>query len=351
MAQRRDEVLLPGERLVVAVRSHWVSVAEPVASTTLAFVVAIWVDSNVTRSSQAVGTIVWWLFLAVLARMLWMLLDWHHSWFVATDKRLLMRYGIITHKVAMMPLMKVTDMSYVRSIPGQLLGYGRFVLESAGQDQAMREVKWVPEPDETYRAICAEIFHITPPVGAVLDDDDLDLDDDPDDADPDDRGVRRDPDVHGQHGREEGVRDAAQQLGHPEGGAVAHDGDVAGCRAGRSDAVAAVEHARGRFVCVVLPAAARAVARRNFVEHMIRAFGASATDEPIVLGTRAGSGGGPLPQLDSAQRRVSTPVGVAWDRPPGFTAAEIAVGRRGDLIEDLVLEWGLSDTRLQWRGV
>ena len=91
------------------------------------------------------------------------LLDWHHNWFVATDKRLLLRYGIITHKVAMMPLIKVTDMSYVRSIPGQFLGYGRFVLESAGQDQALREVKWVPHPDETYRDICAEIFHIVPP--------------------------------------------------------------------------------------------------------------------------------------------------------------------------------------------
>jgi hypothetical protein len=207
MARPRDEIppgldpiLLPGERLVVAVRSHWVSVAEPVATTAVALAVAIWVDSNVTRGTQVVGTVVWWLFLAVLARMLWMLLDWHHSWFAATDKRLLMRYGIITHKIAMMPLMKVTDMSYVRSIPGQLLGYGRFVLESAGQDQALREVKWVPEPDETYRAICAEIFHITPPRVVVVDEDDDDLDDlDEDGRDLEDGDLRRDPDVHGTH--------------------------------------------------------------------------------------------------------------------------------------------------------
>ncbi|MCU1535938.1 MAG: hypothetical protein JWP82_289 [Humibacillus sp.] len=200
-----DPILLPGERLVVAVRSHWVSVAEPVVSTALALAVAIWVDSNVTRDTQVVGTIVWWGFFAVLARMLWLVLDWHHSWFVATDKRLLMRYGIITHKVAMMPLMKVTDMSYVRSIPGQLLGYGRFVLESAGQDQALREVKWVPEPDDTYRAICAEIFHIAPPAGSAVDPDDLLADDDGfDDGDGregrdtrDTRDARDTRDVHG----------------------------------------------------------------------------------------------------------------------------------------------------------
>ena len=158
-------ILLPGERLVTAVRAHWAKLAEPVATTTLGLALAVWVDSNVTKSTQAVGTIFWWVFIALLVRLLWCLLDWSHNWFVATDKRLLLRYGLITHKVAMMPLLKVTDMSYVRSIPGQFLGFGKFVLESAGQDQALREVKWVPNPDQTYRDICAEIFHIVPPPG------------------------------------------------------------------------------------------------------------------------------------------------------------------------------------------
>ena len=158
-------ILLPGENLVTAVRAHWAKLAEPAVTTLLGFVAAVWVDSNVTKSTQAVGTIFWWLFFVLFARLLWCILDWHHNWFVATDKRLLLRFGLITHKVAMMPLLKVTDMSYVRSIPGQFLGYGKFVLESAGQDQALREVKWVPNPDQTYRDICAEIFHIVPPPG------------------------------------------------------------------------------------------------------------------------------------------------------------------------------------------
>ena len=109
-----EPILLPGEKLVTAVHAHWVSVAEPIASMCLGLIAAIWVDSNVTHSTQAIGTIFWWIFIILLLRMLWQLLDWHHNWFVATDKRLLLRYGIITHKVAMMPLIKVTDMSYVR---------------------------------------------------------------------------------------------------------------------------------------------------------------------------------------------------------------------------------------------
>ena len=157
-------ILLPGERLVTAVRAHWAKLAEPVATIALALdrgrvgrLQRHEVDPGASARSSGGSS------SPCSLRLLWCLLDWSHNWFVATDKRLLLRYGLISHKVAMMPLLKVTDMSYVRSIPGQFLGYGKFVLESAGQDQALREVKWVPNPDQTYRDICAEIFHIVPP--------------------------------------------------------------------------------------------------------------------------------------------------------------------------------------------
>jgi hypothetical protein len=111
--------------------------------------------------------------------MLWKVLEWRHDWFVATDKRLLLTYGLVTRKVAMMPLTKVTDMSYNRSPVGRVLGYGRFVMESAGQDQALRSVNWVPDPDHTYRAICAEIFGVSDHDRVLpLDDDEL-LEDSP----------------------------------------------------------------------------------------------------------------------------------------------------------------------------
>jgi hypothetical protein len=58
----------------------------------------------------------------------------------------------------MMPLVKVTDMRFSRSIVGRLLGYGEFRLESAGQDQALGRIPWVADPDATYRELCAIIF-------------------------------------------------------------------------------------------------------------------------------------------------------------------------------------------------
>jgi membrane protein YdbS with pleckstrin-like domain len=153
--------LLDGESMIIAVHQHWAKVAEPVASTLAGLLLVLWVSVVAPASLGVLTNLLWWAWFVLVARMLWKVLEWRHDWFVATDKRLLLTYGLVTRKVAMMPLTKVTDMSYNRSPMGRLLGFGRFVMESAGQDQALRSVGWVPDPDHTYRAICAEIFGVS----------------------------------------------------------------------------------------------------------------------------------------------------------------------------------------------
>jgi len=157
-----DRYLLESERVVVAVRRHPARVLEPVLTTVATLVVVLWATTNVSPDVRLLPDVLWVAWLVVLGRALWRLAEWQQDWFVATDTRLMLTYGILTRKVAMMPLMKVTDMSYNRSPLGRLLGYGEFVLESAGHDQAMRVVSWLPNPDELYRRICTEIFGSDP---------------------------------------------------------------------------------------------------------------------------------------------------------------------------------------------
>lgn len=152
--------LLDGERILTAVHQHWAKVAEPAASVIAGLALVLALDSYLPATLGIVANLLWWAWFVLIARAIWKILEWRHDWFVATDKRLILTYGLITQKVAMMPLAKVTDMSYNRSPLGRLLGYGTFVMESAGQDQALHRVEWVPSPDQTYRAICAEIFGV-----------------------------------------------------------------------------------------------------------------------------------------------------------------------------------------------
>jgi hypothetical protein len=57
---------------------------------------------------------------------------WWIERIVITDKRVMLAQGFFVHKIAMMPLTKVTDLTFERSIRGRLLGYGTLIVESAG---------------------------------------------------------------------------------------------------------------------------------------------------------------------------------------------------------------------------
>ncbi len=150
--------VLQGEQVEVATRQHWAKMTEPVLTVFLTFMFVSWISSGLERAFGDFGLYLWWVWFALIGRLLWKILEWRNEWFVATDKRLLLTYGLFTHKVAMMPLGKVTDLNYGRSLLGRVLGYGDFTLESAGQDQALRKINWLPDPDQTYRRICDIIF-------------------------------------------------------------------------------------------------------------------------------------------------------------------------------------------------
>jgi membrane protein YdbS with pleckstrin-like domain len=160
--RRRDpklrRFLLDGERVVVDVRQHWFVIVGPIAYTVFALFLVMWVDARVRVDAGVIARVLWFAWFIMVGWMAFQILQWRHDRFIATDKRLLLDYGLITQKIAMMPFIKVTDMSYRRTIPGRIFGYGQFVLESAGQDQALRQIDWVPHPDTTYRIICSEIF-------------------------------------------------------------------------------------------------------------------------------------------------------------------------------------------------
>jgi hypothetical protein len=66
--------------------------------------------------------------------------------------------GIFLTKNSMMPISKVTDMSFLRPLFGQILGYGTLRVESAGQKQDLERIEYVPRPEEVFMAISELVF-------------------------------------------------------------------------------------------------------------------------------------------------------------------------------------------------
>jgi uncharacterized membrane protein YdbT with pleckstrin-like domain len=155
-----NKFLLPSERVVIEVRRHWAEMFWPAVSVFAGLVAALLLDT-VMPLAPVVRFVMWLAWGAILAYFLWRILEWSLDWFVVTDKRFVLAQGVLTRRVGMMPLTRVTDMRYERSPLGRILGYGMFVLESAGQDQALSSINFLPDPDELYREVCELLFNPT----------------------------------------------------------------------------------------------------------------------------------------------------------------------------------------------
>ena len=150
-------VLLPNERRVITVRFHPAILIRPVAEA-LGGLALAGLISTIAHLNGTVLLVVWLLWLILVIRLLFKIYAWLEDYFVVTSARLLTSGGIFKKSVSMMPLSKVTDMRFERSPIGRLLGFGTFIVESAGQDQALRTIDHLPYPEQLYIEVCGLIF-------------------------------------------------------------------------------------------------------------------------------------------------------------------------------------------------
>jgi uncharacterized membrane protein YdbT with pleckstrin-like domain len=153
-----DRYLLPHEQEVITVRKHPAVLLAPVAWAVVGLVIAAVLSDTVLRHESGLTWIIWAIWGVVFLRFLWAALNWAVDYFVVTSHRFIETSGLFTRRVAMMPLAKVTDMTFKRSFLGRVLGYGTFILESAGQDQALSTVDHIPYPEQLYLEVCALLF-------------------------------------------------------------------------------------------------------------------------------------------------------------------------------------------------
>ena len=152
-----DEYILPTERRILRVRAHWFLLLRDIAESGLAMVALILLQ-NYLPSSTVVNTLTWYGGVVVVGRLTILVIDWWVERIVITDQRVMMSTGIITQRLAMMPLRKVTDLTFQQTVLGRMLGYGTMVVESAGQIQALNRIEYMPKPDEIYEALTEMIF-------------------------------------------------------------------------------------------------------------------------------------------------------------------------------------------------
>ena len=149
--------LLPGETAVIGERRHFMVLGVSFAETFGFIAVALMLTYLFDKVSW-VGTIGALIVLASALRFGYHVLEWRMERYVITRQRMMLVSGVLTRRVAVIPMPKITDLTYEKPIVGQVFGYGTFIVESAGQDQAMSRIEYLPRADELYRRISHLLF-------------------------------------------------------------------------------------------------------------------------------------------------------------------------------------------------
>ena len=150
--------LLPHEQEVITVRKHPAVLLAPVVWAVLGLIAAALLSTTLFRHRSTLTWIVWAAWGLVFLRLLWAAANWAVDYFVITSRRFIETSGLFARNVAMMPMAKVTDMTFHQSFLGRIFGYGTFDLESAGQDQALKNVDFIPYPEQLYLEVCELLF-------------------------------------------------------------------------------------------------------------------------------------------------------------------------------------------------
>jgi uncharacterized membrane protein YdbT with pleckstrin-like domain len=156
---RKDvaKYLLPGERAVIATRRHWAVLVAPTARA-LPFVVAggwLFLLDPANHVTTLAGLLV---VLGALGYLGLRAGEWYMRHFIVSPRRMLLTSGIIVRTVTLLPRRRITDLTWQETFFGQILGYGTFRIESAGQHQALSRVTFLPRADELYRTISELLF-------------------------------------------------------------------------------------------------------------------------------------------------------------------------------------------------
>ncbi len=147
------KLLADGETIQFELKPHWRALFVPIVVLIIIVFVGTWLYFITTNSilryailGAGVIVVAWWAALPFLR--------WFTTQFVFTNRRVIVRRGLLTKQGRDMPLSKVNNVSFSVPFMGRILNYGRLVIQSAGEDSDL-DIDDVPNVEEIQRSVYA----------------------------------------------------------------------------------------------------------------------------------------------------------------------------------------------------
>lgn len=150
-------LLNENEVIALDMRPHWWFFAGPIAAgfpLVIAFSGALSLANDDIRSASlyavAIVTVVWGVWLGVR------FLKWQTTNFVVTSDRLIFRAGVLAKRGREIPLERINDISFDRTLWDRIIGAGDLLIESGGE-LGQQTFTDIPHPEMAQQVIYREI--------------------------------------------------------------------------------------------------------------------------------------------------------------------------------------------------
>jgi uncharacterized membrane protein YdbT with pleckstrin-like domain len=129
-------LLADNEQIDTELRTHWKALVGPVVALLVVVPLASFLAGRIPNGSAQTTVRLVILVVAVVA-LIWLtllpFLRWWTTIYVLTNRRLILRQGVIARSGRDIPLDRVNDVSFSHTAFERLLGCGTLVVESAGE--------------------------------------------------------------------------------------------------------------------------------------------------------------------------------------------------------------------------
>jgi membrane protein YdbS with pleckstrin-like domain len=158
---RVEPLLHRDEYPLIETRSHPAILLRPALWTAAVLVMAgaIGFVFSPSTNNDLVDSIVGGVALVFSLNLLWKVLDRKRKKVVLTDRRIIVMTGVLSRKVSTLPLSRVRDINYRRSVLGRALGYGSLEVSRSGSvlDGPWLRIERLPRPDHFYRTLASVV--------------------------------------------------------------------------------------------------------------------------------------------------------------------------------------------------
>lgn len=149
---RLTKLLLDNEQVITVTRTHVKALLAPFLVAVVVMVVAGFSygyvgDTTGVRPAVVIVALVLLVWLVVVPFLTW--LNWTYT---LTNKRMIEQRGILTRTGRIIPLSRVNDVAYEKSLLDRILGCGTLVIHDASQQEGL-SMRDIPRIEQFHREI------------------------------------------------------------------------------------------------------------------------------------------------------------------------------------------------------